>query len=147
MWIGIYGMAPYITASMTTMLTTQTMRYSINDERDLDGKRVSVLVGTTAARTVSALGASVRLYETHNECYDALKNKEVDAYVADAPILIWKKKYAKSDNIVMAKCIFDPQDYGIALREGSPLREDINIELLKLIKSDDYKAMHNRWFK
>ena len=34
--------------------------------------------------------------------------------------------------------IFEPQDYGLALPQGSPLREKINRAILKLMESDEF---------
>ena len=42
--------------------------------------------------------------------------------------------------------IFQEQSYGIALQVDSPLREQINIALLKLVESGIYKEIHDRWF-
>ena len=42
--------------------------------------------------------------------------------------------------------LFESQDYGMALPEGSPLREKINRALLGLIESDELEAISKKWF-
>ena len=46
----------------------------------------------------------------------------------------------------MVGLIFQEQSYGIALQVGSPLREAINIALLRLVENGSYKEIHDRWF-
>ena len=42
--------------------------------------------------------------------------------------------------------IFEPQNYGLALPEGDPLREKINRALLELIESDEMERIKRKWF-
>ena len=42
--------------------------------------------------------------------------------------------------------VFKPENYGIALPEGSPLREDINRALLALRESGRYDALRIKYF-
>jgi ABC-type amino acid transport substrate-binding protein len=41
--------------------------------------------------------------------------------------------------------IFEPQDYGLALPQGSPLREKINRAILKLVESDEFERTVKNW--
>jgi ABC-type amino acid transport substrate-binding protein len=42
--------------------------------------------------------------------------------------------------------IFEPQDYGLALPQGSPLREKINRAILTLLESDEMEQIQKKWF-
>jgi ABC-type amino acid transport substrate-binding protein len=42
--------------------------------------------------------------------------------------------------------VFQEQNYGIALQVKSPLREEINIALLRLVENGVYKEIHDKWF-
>lgn len=146
MYVGIYFMAPYITAKMSHMMNTESMKYSVNNSNDLRDKRVATVKSTTSVESLYKIGAKTIEYDNIDQCYISLKNKNVDAVVFDMPVLNYLTQ-KNNDNIVMIKDIFDYQYYGIALKEGSPLREKINISLLKLTKSDDYNRLYNKWFK
>jgi polar amino acid transport system substrate-binding protein len=41
---------------------------------------------------------------------------------------------------------FAPQDYGIAIPQGSPLREDFNRVLLKLEENGALERIRSKWF-
>ena len=41
--------------------------------------------------------------------------------------------------------IFEPQDYGLALPQGSPLRETINRAILTLVESDELGRAVAKW--
>ena len=60
---------------------------------------------------------------------------KIKALVYDKPILqsLIQKDYPGELEVLPNS--FDEQDYGIALREGSPLREPINQALLEIINS------------
>ncbi len=44
-----------------------------------------------------------------------------------------------SSSAEMLEAVFDPQNYGIALPLGSPLRRELDIALLEIIRSDWWK--------
>lgn len=41
--------------------------------------------------------------------------------------------------------MFEEQDYGFALQQGSPYRKGINKVLLHMIRSGDYMKIYKRW--
>jgi len=41
---------------------------------------------------------------------------------------------------------FEPQNYGIALANESPLREKLNLSLLSLIESGGLERIQAKWF-
>ena len=61
-----------------------------------------------------------------------LKNEDVDAVVSDASAAIYHENNDSDKKIVTVGEIFDKQKYGIALRQGSQLREKINRAILNL---------------
>jgi len=42
--------------------------------------------------------------------------------------------------------VFRPESYGIALPQGSDLRERMNVALLRLRESGEYDAIYAKWF-
>jgi polar amino acid transport system substrate-binding protein len=42
--------------------------------------------------------------------------------------------------------VFKPENYGIALPTGSPLREEINQSLLRLRENGTYGELVRKWF-
>ena len=142
-WIGIAFVFPYIVAQMT--VTIQEASYRIKCKEDLLGKKVATVAATTSVESSKKYGAVVLEKKNIGECLTLLKSDKVDAVVFDMPTL---KDIANKDNtLIITGDIFEPQDYGIAFFQGSPLREKFNRELLKIIASGKYQELYDKWFK
>ena len=71
---------------------------------------------------------------------------EVEAVVYDAPNLLYFTKGEGQGKVRAVGKIFEPQDYGLALPQGSPLREEVNRAILQLIESGELERIKNKWF-
>ena len=70
----------------------------------------------------------------------------LDAVIFDGPILA---HYAQNEGARYGEVldsVFRPESYGIALPTGTPLREDINVALLRLIETGVYSDLSVKWF-
>ena len=143
MWVGICIIFPYVVAQMNQIMNSE-VRYNIESEKDLRNQRVAAIGGTTSEDAVVKLGAILRSRPRIEDCYEMLRKKEVDAVVYDMPVL--RELVQKTDEFVITGDLFDRQDYGIALRQGSGLREPINRALLKFMRSAEYRNLHKKWF-
>jgi len=70
----------------------------------------------------------------------------VEAVVYDAPNLLYYANGEGKGKVTVVGKIFEPQNYGLALPEGSPLREKINRAILKLTESDELERIKRKWF-
>jgi ABC-type amino acid transport substrate-binding protein len=136
----------FFIAQMSSDLTMQQLRTSIHGPEDLPGKRVAVVHGSTSAEYVRQFGAFVSSYDQVDECYDALLTGTVDAVVADAPILLYYVKNQGKGRVAVVGKLFAPQDYAIAVRQGSPLRKQINLALVTLAETSEAKGIRAKWF-
>ena len=133
-------------ATLTSAMTVSELKSGIADVQDLYGKRVGTTGGSTAAQFLKARGVNAVEFNDINEMFDALKGRKLDAVVHDAPVLAY---YANTDgrgSAQLAGRIFQPQKYGIALPEGSPLTEPINRALLQIRENGTYENIYAKWF-
>ena len=145
MFAGLFVLA-YFTAGITTIFTVQELRGNIGGPQDLPGRRVATIERSAAAQYLERQGISSLLFETVDEAYEALGEEEIDAIVYDAPVL---KHYATREGkgrVRLVGLVFQEQNYGIALPQDSPYREAINIALLELIESGQYRELYDEWF-
>src|SRR5205807_7576284 len=124
----------------------QQLRSNIHGPEDLPGKRVAVVQGSTSAAYVRQLGAFLSAYDQVEGCYDALLTGTVDAVVSDAPNLLYYAKNQGKGQVAVVGKLFAPQDYAVAVRQGSPLRKQINLALVKLNESGEAKGIRAKWF-
>ncbi|WP_371169401.1 transporter substrate-binding domain-containing protein [Aliiroseovarius sp. 2305UL8-7] len=133
-------------AHITAKITVDAISGSIHSVTDLDGKRVGTTEGSTAARFLTDRGVNHIDFASFGELVASFEEGELDAVVFDGPIL---SHYVQNDGAwsgQMLNSVFQPENYGIALPAGSPLREEINVALLRLIETGAYRDLSVRWF-
>jgi polar amino acid transport system substrate-binding protein len=131
---------------ITAFITTRKIRLNIERARDLQGKIVATVAGTTSENVLKDLGATVVPTMKIEEAYEKLKRNEVEAVVFDAPVLVY---YSLNEGQQWAEVVgelFNKQSYGFALPQGSALREEINKAFLRIKESGQYDLFYKKWF-
>jgi polar amino acid transport system substrate-binding protein len=129
----------------TEQLVVRKEEKSINDIRDLEGKKVGTLSGTTAQDILNGIGGvDVKIYSGQVEPYEDLALGRIEAVLMDLPIAAY---YAKPN----PKLRYQGQPlgegfYGIAIRkDDKELKEAMDEILRKLLKSGDLKRIYEKW--
>ena len=87
-----------------------------------------------------------KLVDKETEAYQLLENRKVDAIVYDSPVINYYAQTHPEGNVKVVGLLFKKQDYGLALQKNSPLREKINLTILKLNENGTYEEIYERWF-
>ena len=80
------------------------------------------------------------------DAYQALTDGKVDAVVFDSPVLMYYAANQGNGRVHLVGAPFRKEDYGIALRENSPLRKRVNGALLALREDGTYQRLYDKWF-
>jgi polar amino acid transport system substrate-binding protein len=133
------------TASITTALTVDRLESAIKGPDDLPRYKVVTVASSTSAAYLTKHGIAFSPVATIDDGMKAVARDEADAMVYDAPVLQYlaKKSYAGAVDVVPN--VFDRQDYGFAVPDGSPLREEINRVLLRELTSDDWADLQAKY--
>ena len=75
-----------------------------------------------------------------------IETQQLDAIVYDSPVLHYHAAKAGQGKVRGVGVLLKPEEYGIALPVGSPIREDVNRALLALQAHGTYGQLHARWF-
>jgi polar amino acid transport system substrate-binding protein len=145
MFTGVVFVAFY-TAQLAATLTVQQIQGGINGPDDLQGKRVATTRGSTAAAHLRELKAQVHEVAQISEAYEALLNKDVDAVVFDAPVLLYYAANEGKGRVHMVGTPFRKEDYGMVFPANSPLRRQVNNALLALREDGTYQQLYDKWF-
>jgi len=149
-WIvaGYIGFA-WFTAIVTSTVTVSRLTGSINGPNSLAGHRVGTVRRSTSAQWLSENipGARILLYNVVDEAYDDLIKGEIEAVVYDAPSVLYFSSHKGKSLTHPAGPVFHKEEYGIAIPEGSPLREKINQALLALFEDGTYIQLYQKWFE
>ncbi|MCR9089683.1 MAG: transporter substrate-binding domain-containing protein [Rhodobacteraceae bacterium] len=147
LWL-IFGLAvvAYITSSVTSVMTTLAITETINGPDDLPGKRVGVFEGSIAQEFGEARGYELRIFERVANAAQALVDGQIDALVADAPVLEYYAHLNPGMNLSVVGPIFAPDKYGFALPLGSDLTKPLTINLLALWEDGTIRALDTDYF-
>ncbi len=141
-----------LTASLSAVLTVNSLTGDINGPNDLPGKEVATIGGSTSEAWLKKLGSNggatvnLRVFPDIPACLAALKSGKVQAVVFDAPILKYYVNKLGPEDFVMVGNLFERNNYGFGLQQDSLLRERINQVLLNLNENGVTDDLKMKWF-
>ncbi len=146
-WIfaGVVFVAFY-TAQLTTALTVEQIRGSIEGPGDLPGKQVATIAGSTAANYLGQQNAQVLEFATTDQAYKALLEKKADAVVLPAPLLLYYAAHEGKGRVKTVGPEFNTAPAAIMVQLDSPLRRKINLALIALRENGTYQQIYDKWF-
>jgi polar amino acid transport system substrate-binding protein len=144
-YVGIIFIA-FFTATVTSDLTAQKLQNSINSVSDLPGKRVVSVKNSTASKYLGSINISHNVVDAVEDAYKQLNTGEVDAVVYDSPALDYYENREGKGKVKTVGEQFKPENYGIAIKNDSPLRAKLDKALLSLQEDGGYNELYTKWF-
>jgi polar amino acid transport system substrate-binding protein len=145
MYVSVLFIA-YFTATITSNLTVQQLKSSIQSVDDLPGKKVATVYGSTAADYLKHAQIDIKEVKQISQAFDALQTGKVDAVVFDSPILLYYAAHEGKGKVDVVGPVFQPERYGILMAFNSPYRKPIDNSLLKMERNGTYKKLYDKWF-
>ncbi len=145
--LGGIGLTSYITATLASAMTVNTLTAEVSGLSDLRGARVGTISGSSAENLLQRSGFDVAGYPDVAAAAEALRAGAIKGVVYDSPLLRYYVAQNPSAGLSLVGEPFDLQDYGFALQLGSPLRKEINAALLKLQVSGWTDELEDKWFQ
>lgn len=133
------------TAAITTSLTVGALEGPIQGPADLPDARIGSVPESTSAEYLGRRQLPFVSFDTPEGALAALAGNEVDAVVYDAPILRYAVRQQFGGTLEVLPDVFERQYYGIALPDGSPLREPIDLVLLRRTSTPEWGALLQRY--
>lgn len=127
------------TGGIASAITVGALDSKVRGPEDLPGVRVTVPEGTTAVDYLNDAAVRPSEVATVEDALRALASGETDAVVYDAPVL--QSLLRDRSDIRVLEATFAPQSYGMALPEGSELRESINRAILAETSSAEWSDL------
>ncbi|WP_299599271.1 transporter substrate-binding domain-containing protein [uncultured Microbulbifer sp.] len=134
-WGGVWlvcgvAVVSYITASITSVMTSLALTSQVNGLQDLPGKTVGVLDGSTAEESMARRAIKTREYKSIEQAVTALRSGDVQALVGDAPVLAYYTFKHPGMGVHLVGKIFEPDKYAFALPRGSKLARPISVKVI-----------------
>ncbi len=137
----------WFTATITSAVTVSELEGVIRGPEDLPGRRVATVAHSTAENYLRHLpGTTIMTVSRIEDAYALLEAGKVEAVVYDFPALSYYVSHGGQGKVQTAGPIFSHEPYGIAMQEGSPLRESVNQALLHVLESGEYTRIYKKWF-
>ncbi len=128
-------------------------RAKLGSIKDLAGKRVSVIPGTTTEKVLKGaldaaqVTAEILPVRTHADGFSALRDDKIDAYASDRLILVGlalsgidAASYRLSDEM------FSYEPYALMMRRDADFKVAVDRELARLYRSGDILNLYGRWY-
>jgi len=148
LWL-VFGVASvaYLTSSLTSVMTANTLHGRIHGPGDLRGKTVGALKGSFGERWCAQQGMGVRAFGSVQEAAEATVAGEVDAVVADAQSLEYFDTTHPSVAVKVVGETFEKRHYAFAVRPGDDdLLRRLNVGILSLREDGVLDRVRSHWF-
>jgi ABC-type amino acid transport substrate-binding protein len=134
-----------LTGTIASSLTAHNLTQIVRGPEDLSKITTGSITDSSSDGWLRSNGLHFTPYETVNDGLDGVAKGEVGSFVYDRPLIRYlvEKNYAHSLELVPGT--FGREDYGIALPQGSELREPLNRELLIYLDTGKWDALQRRW--
>jgi glutamine transport system substrate-binding protein len=121
----------------------------VSEFDDLDGKKIGTKIGSTSYDyLVKNLDANdgVTPYPGSSDMYMALMSRAIDAVFYDAPNVGYFARTKGEGKVKTVGPLYEGQQYGIALKNGSEWVDDVNDALAAMKEDGTYKTIYEKWF-
>ncbi len=139
---------PYITAVVMAIAVPKDS--TATEAKDLDGKRVAVIKGTTqdAAFSAAVPGADVQRFDSSAAALLALKQGQVDAMIEDGNFLNYQAKLDGNIKVLIDPAFKNLVDYNsIGLQRGDQEWLNwVNMFVFELNTSGKGRELYRKWF-
>ena len=116
---------------------------------DLEGKKIGTKIDSTSYDYLMAKleeDDGVTPYPGSSDMYMALMSGAVDAVFYDAPNVGYFARTKGEGEVTTVGPLYEGQQYGIALIEGSEWVEDVNEALASMMEDGTYEMIYEKWF-
>lgn len=147
-WL-VFGIATvaYLTSSLSSVMTANTLHARINGPLDLRGKTVGTLKGSVGERYCAQHGLNVASFDSVDAAADALVARQVDAVVADAQSLDYFDTSHPGVAVTTVGETFEQRHFAFAVHPGDDdLLRRLNVAILSLREDGALDRIRAHWF-
>ncbi len=134
-----------LTGMIASSLTADRISGSIRGPEDLPKARVGSIEGSASEMWLGEQRVGFRDFDSVAQGMEAVSDGRIGVFVYDKPLLQYLAGKMDDAEVEVLPGTFGRQDYGIALPQGSPLRESVNHALLTYLESEEWDALTFRY--
>lgn len=133
------------TGSVASSVATARIKDAVISPSDINRLNAGVLAGSRADAILRQLGIRHTTYEFPDTALSELATGRLDALVADRITLGYLIQHDQLNRVRLLPMRFN--DYGVAMAfpPNSPIREDVNVALLEVINTAEWRERLHYW--
>lgn len=132
--------------TITARVTVQSLQANVQTIDDLQARIVGTVAGSTSDNFLDKHGIQFQGFGDPASMLRAFERDEINTVVFDGPILAYYQQNEGAGLARLIEKIYRPENYGILMPAGSPLKEDIDLALLQFREDGTYDSILTRWF-
>ena len=144
MFSSIFLVASF-TAAITASLTVGELSGKVHGFKDLYHARVGTVADSESFNFLLQRGIATRTFKNEQDGLQAIIEGKIDSFVYNEIVLKHHSKTEFPGRIQVLPEIFDHYYVSFTMPQGSALRERLNRALLKIIDSNDYLRLKERY--
>jgi polar amino acid transport system substrate-binding protein len=134
-----------LASAFTTALSEARAKPVFTSVYNLKNKKVAVVRDTTAVDWAEHYRADTIFASNLAGAVALLEQKRVQVVMFDRPALVYYTQQHPDANLTVTEIRVSLEPYGFVVRENSPLKKTINVQLLDLIYSRKITELTERW--
>ncbi|MED5387572.1 MAG: transporter substrate-binding domain-containing protein [Pseudomonadota bacterium] len=133
------------TAAIASSVTVNQLQTRVAGVGDLPRVQTAAVEATSGEQWLVGEGISHRNYPNLEKAMRAVVLGEVDALVADAPVMRYLLREREASNVLVLPKLAREESYAFAVANGSTLREPIDQAMLDILPSQEWRQVLNRY--
>lgn len=134
------------TASIAASLTVDNLEGNIKSFQELEKKTVGTIAGSSSFDYLSENNIYPLVFKSIANALTAINTGKIDAFVYDEPLLRFElKKHADRNNLIVLPFSFNTQYYGLGFPKDSPLLDQVNPDLLHILKTPKWESILKKY--
>jgi ABC-type amino acid transport substrate-binding protein len=135
------------TANITTSMTIKELRGKVHGLKDLYAVKVGVVSQSEGFDFLTKQGIATISFEGIQDGLAAVASRKIDAFVLNEQVLKYQAKKKFPGQVQVLPGIYDEYFVSIALQRDSPLRKPINKALLRVMQTNNWTELLNRYIQ
>jgi ABC-type amino acid transport substrate-binding protein len=128
-------------AVVTSSLTLASLEGKVRGAQDLDSVRVGTVAMSTGDAYLTHRRFNFARYPDLHQGLDALLAGKLDAFVFDQPTLRYLAAKDYHGDLAVLPDFLRGENYALTFPDKSPLREPVNMALLKVMRSERWRSI------
>lgn len=145
MFISIIAVS-FFTATVTNIINQDINEPMILNQKDFSGKPVGLLKDIDDYNFKN-IGAKLKVYDSSQDGFNALKKGQIDAFVSNEYMLRYDIKTMNYDDVILYPMRAEQVSFSFGMKHDSPIRDFVNNCILEMLGTEEYIRIEYKYLE